>query len=240
MRPMKLLVSIHDVTPALEAPVRQLWDLCVQRGVRPALFVVPNWHGSWPLTDHPAFVQWLRECADEGAEIFLHGERHDEHGLPRRLMDELRAAGRTASEGEFLTLDEHGARARMRRGAALLRQLGLEPVGFVPPAWLSREDTARAAFDCGLMIGEDAASVHLHARAMRLPSPVVRWSARSEWRARLSAGVAEARWLLRRRDWLVRLALHPGDLAHPMTTRSLATSLERWPSVRIPWRYAAL
>jgi predicted deacetylase len=237
---MKLLLSIHDVTPALEDPVRRLWSLCAERGVQPALFVVPNWHGAWPLAEHLGFVNWLRARVDDGAEIFLHGERHDEHGLRRGLTDELRALGRTAREGEFLTLDAGAARTRMARGAALLRQLGLPPIGFVPPAWLAREGTAGAALDCGLLLGEDVSSVHLHQRATRLPSPVVRWSGRSPVRARLSAAVADARWMMHQQHWLVRLALHPGDLAHPVTTRSLADSLDRWLAVRIPWRYAAL
>lgn len=237
---MKLLVSIHDVTPALEDQVRRLWDLCAERGVQPALFVVPNWHGAWPLAEHPRFVEWLQEREMDGAEIFLHGERHDEEGLPRGWRDEMRAAGRTAREGEFLTLDVGAARTRMQRGVAALRGAGLEPIGFVPPAWLSREDTARAAFDCGLMIGEDESSVHLHGRATRLASPVVRWSARTELRARVSAAAAEAGWILHRRHWLVRIALHPSDLTHPMTARSLVLSLDRWLSARIPWRYAAL
>jgi predicted deacetylase len=128
----------------------------------------------------------------------------------------------------------------MERGAALLRRLGLPPIGFVPPAWLAREDTARAALDCGLMLGEDEFSVHLHQRATRLPSPVVRWSGRSPLRARLSAAVADARWMLHSRNWLVRVALHPGDLAHPVAARSLAVSLDRWLAARIPWRYATL
>lgn len=237
---MKLLVSIHDVTPALEEPVRRLWRLCAERGVQPALFVVPNWHGAWPLAEHERFVDWLRDRKADGAEIFLHGERHDEHGLPRRWRDELRAVGRTAREGEFLTLDEEGARVRMARGIALLRRLGLEPIGFVPPAWLAHDVVARAATACGLPLGEDAHSIHLHQRAMRLPSPVVRWSARTSLRARLSAGVATARWALRRRDWLVRIALHPADLSNPITARSLTDSLDRWLSARIPWHYADL
>ena len=53
---MKLLVSIHDVTPALERDVRALWDLCAERGITPALFVVPNWHGQWPLDEFPRFA----------------------------------------------------------------------------------------------------------------------------------------------------------------------------------------
>ncbi|MFI5236231.1 MAG: DUF2334 domain-containing protein, partial [Gemmatimonadales bacterium] len=78
---MTLLISIHDVTPAFQAEVEALEAMCTAIGVAPALLVVPDWHGQWPLERHPAFVRWLRERADAGAEIILHGERHDESGL---------------------------------------------------------------------------------------------------------------------------------------------------------------
>jgi predicted deacetylase len=74
---VSLLVSIHDVTPALEAGVLRLWDMCAGRGVSPALLVVPDWHGEWPLGRYGRFVSWLRARADGGAEIVLHGERHE-------------------------------------------------------------------------------------------------------------------------------------------------------------------
>ena len=57
---MSLLVSIHDVTPALAEGVERLWALCAVRALRPALLVVPDWHGAWPLESHPDFVGWLR------------------------------------------------------------------------------------------------------------------------------------------------------------------------------------
>src|SRR5216683_2060563 len=63
IQPVALLVSIHDVTPALAPQVETLWTLCRARGVTPALLVVPNWHGDWPLERYPAFVQWIRSCA---------------------------------------------------------------------------------------------------------------------------------------------------------------------------------
>lgn len=237
---MKLLVAIHDVTPALERDVRALWDLCVERGVTPALFVVPNWHGRWPLDEYPRFAGWLRARAREGAEIFLHGERHDEVGLPRGIVDHLRALGATAREGEFLTLDEPAAAARIARGLACLRRAGLSPIGSVPPAWLAREDTFRAARRAGLAMSEDVTGIRLHTRATRLPSPVIRWSGRSAVRAVASAAVADARWVTARGSWLARLALHPGDLARATTAASLAAHLDRWRRARHQHRYALL
>lgn len=237
---MKLLVSIHDVTPAFDAEVRALWRLCADRGVTPALLVVPDWHGAWPLEEYPGFVGWLRARARDGAEVFLHGMRHDEAALSRNWLDELRAFGRTDGEGEFLTLAEDAARARISLGLGRLRAVGLDPVGFVAPAWLWRGDSRSAVTKAGLRVSEDDRAIYLHARGVRLASPVLRWSARSAIRAWASACVAEAQSWRHRDHWLVRIAFHPRDLTHPATDRSARRTLDRWVAVRHPWRYTNL
>ena len=237
---MSVLVSIHDVTPALVDGVVRLWELCQRRRVRPALFVVPDWHGEWPLEAHPDFVTWLRARAAEGAEIVLHGERHDEVGLPRRLGDALRAWGRTAREGEFLTLDEPAARERIARGRARLRSLGLEPVGFVPPAWLARDAAHRAAGGMGLGFSEDDRAIRLFPSGRRSRSPVVRWSARTTARAWGSMVVARARWTLQGAASHPRIALHPQDLGHPATAAAIGPTLDRWLARHAPISYTAL
>jgi uncharacterized protein len=235
-----LLVSIHDVTPAQEANVIRLWAFCLSRRVTPALLVVPNWHGQWPVEAHPRFVDWVRARASEGAEIVLHGERHDEVGLRRRWRDRWRAWGRTAGEGEFLTLDASAARIRVTRGLGRLRALGLEPTGFVPPAWLARRATYQVAAAAGLIFSEDERSVFLLPSGRRVRSPVVRWSARSGVRARGSAAVASARWLLQSRSRWPRIALHPPDLDRPETARSIGHTLDRWLGRHRAGRYADL
>lgn len=239
--PLPLLVSIHDVTPAMATSVAGLWTLCERFGVTPALLVVPDWHGQWPLERHPGFVNWLRGCVDEGAEILLHGERHDEFGLPRRWPDTLRAVGRTAHEGEFLSLDLDGATARIARGVDRLQSLALPPTGFVPPAWLAREATFQAVAAQGLHVSEDVRQVRIHGAAPgKLPAPVVRWSARSRLRARASAAVATCRDMRQRHHPLLRIALHPQDLGSTMTTRSLTAILQRWSSSRRVVSYGSL
>jgi predicted deacetylase len=235
-----LLVSIHDVSPAQAEAVNRLWKLCVDRRITPALLLVPNWHGEWPLERYPEFVTWVRARAAEGAEIALHGERHDEVGLPRQLADHWRAWGKTKGEGEFLTLDATTARDRVERGLRLLRRLGLEATGFVPPAWLAREAAHEAAAAAGLAFSEDAKSVRLLQRTTRIPSPVIRWSARTRIRAWGSVGVARGRWLLQRRARVPRIALHPGDLDHQATARSVERTLDRWLQRHSPGCYADL
>ena len=237
---MTLLVSIHDVSPAWAPSTLKLWNLCRDSGSTPALFVVPNWHGEWPLSEHKAFCNWLRACARDGAEIFLHGERHDEVGLARSPMDELRAFGRTNREGEFLTLGQQQAEERITRGLSTLRGEGLHPIGFVPPAWLAKEATFRAVSDAGLRVSEDAGSVRVHAKNRTLSAPAVRWSGRSTHRARASALVASLRWRTQRHRALVRLALHPQDLAHPVSTASVYREVRRWLSLGTVGRYGDL
>jgi predicted deacetylase len=235
-----LLVSIHDVSPAQELNVLRLWDLCAKRGVTPALLVVPNWHGEWPLHDHPRFINWVRARAEDGAEIVLHGERHDEDGLPRRLGDHWRAWGRTDGEGEFLTLDGPEAGERVARGLEQLRSLGLDPTGFVPPAWLAREAAYEAAAAAGLAFSEDHRCVRLLASGRRVDSPVIRWSARTPTRAWGSAAVAAGRSVFQRGAEYPRIALHPRDVDHPATTRSIERTLDRWLGRHSAGRYADL
>lgn len=235
-----LLVAIHDVTPAFADEVRMLWRLCADRGAAPALFVVPQWHGGHPIEADHELVSWLRARRDDGGELFVHGERHDEVGSPRSLADEWRALGRTQREAEFLTLDEHEARARIERGVGRLRSLGLAPVGFVAPAWLASTGTARAAASVGLEFGEDQRSIFLHERGVRVAAPVVRWSARTWFRAHASSLVADARWLVQRGAPTIRIALHPADLHDRTTARSVRRSLDRWLADRRQIRYADL
>jgi uncharacterized protein len=238
---LALLVSIHDVTPALAPRVEALWALCRRHGVTPALLVVPNWHGRWPLVDYQDFVRWVQARADEdGAEIFLHGERHDEVGLPRSFGDQVRAFNKTAREGEFLTLEAPAARERIERGLALFAQLGLRPIGFVPPAWLARDACYDVVAQAGLGFVENDHAIAVLGRRKWIRSPVVRWSGRTPFRARASAVVADGRWRLQRGSPVVRIAFHPSDLDHPASAQSATRALERWLDNRPATRYADL
>lgn len=235
-----LLVTIHDVTPALQGRVKTLWALCAERGIIPGLYVVPDWHGGSPIEGDAAFVQWLRDRAADGAEIFLHGERHDEIGLPRTWRDELRAFGRTNKEGEFLTLDYDAARARIDRGIARLRSLGLAPIGFVPPAWLAKRATHDAVRDAGLAVSESDSAIFVHARRATIASPVLRWSARGAFRSYGSVLQERIRWRTQRRTPVMRIALHPADLDHPAVERNMRVALDAWMRVRTAGRYCEL
>jgi predicted deacetylase len=230
-----LIVSIHDVSPAQGSAVMAAWDLCARLGVVPALLVVPDWHGEWPIERHGGFAAWLRERVTDGAEVLLHGERHDEVGLPRHFADSLRAWGRTNREGEFLTLDFGSACERIGRGLRRLRAVDLDPIGFVPPAWLARDVTFAAASSWGLHVGEDVSAVRLLRRGLRITAPVVRWSTRTLLRALVSAQVAGLRGAVQGHATVVRVAIHPPDMACPRVTTSVVRTLQ---SLRQHHRFA--
>ncbi|PYO80574.1 MAG: hypothetical protein DMD67_00200 [Gemmatimonadetes bacterium] len=230
---LRLLVAVHDVTPAHARRLEVLYHLLDELGVRRyALLVVPNWHGSWPLVEYPDFVAQLRERAANGAEILLHGWRHDEVGLPRSLAHRLRTFGRTDREGEFASLTPVEAAARIARGLAALRGAGLEPLGFVPPAWLAGPTLPRVVREEGLTFTEDAhAVVALNGQGQRIAAPATCWSTRRSWRAAGSVVVASLRLRLERARPLVRVALHPPDADVPAVLascrRTLVALLER-------------
>jgi uncharacterized protein len=139
-----------------------------------------------------------------------------------------------------LTLDAAPAAERIGRGLELFARLGLEPIGFVPPAWLGRPSLADVIRGAGLRVVEDDVSVTVLEPRWRVSSPVVRWSGRTATRALGSAVVADVRWRLQRRAPVMRIAFHPSDLDHPASARSATRSLERWLSDRAATRYGQL
>jgi len=190
-----------------------------------ALLVVPEWHGAWPLSAHLDFTAMLRERQRAGAEVFLHGLRHDEVGSRRTALHHLRTWGRTDREAEFLPLEADEAGRRVERGTDALRAGGMEPVGFVPPAWFhgpGLHDVLRAR---GFPLTEDAFSVIRLTDGRRFRAPAVQWSTRNSWRAVAGVGIAAVRRPFDRPRALLRLAIHPPDIDSPAVAGSLRSSL---------------
>ena len=232
---------MHDVTPAHGGWLERLYRLLDERGVRRyALLVVPNWHGDWPLEDSPAFTAALREHAARGAEVVLHGLRHDERGQRRSLGHRLRTFGRTKREAEFASLPPGEAAARITRGLAVLGAAGLDPVGFVPPAWLAGPDLGRVVRDAGLGFVEDQWWVWAVATGHRIRAPAICWATRLAHLRIGSAVVARLRVHLERSLPTLRVALHPPDVASPAVLDSCRRTLDRLLEDHTPIGYGDL
>ena len=223
----QLLVAIHDVTPAHADALGRIYALLERAGItRYALLVVPDWHGAWPLERHGAFVDDLLRRQAAGAEIFLHGWRHDEAGTRRTLVQHVRVAGRTAAEAEFRIMPPAEAERRLDRGLELFRRLGLDPVGFIPPAWLHGPGALAQLKARGLGYTEGFWWIRRIADGAGRFAPALSWSSAVPWRSRLTAGIAAQRC---RTPWLqpvVRVAIHPPDILIPVVANSVQASLD--------------
>src|SRR5215510_4048305 len=117
-----LLLCVHDVTPRHFERLQQLDRSLKENGLhgRYSMLVVPDFWRVWPLQEHPAFVAWLRQRADEGVDILLHGYFHLDETAHQGRLAQWKASTLTAGEGEFLEMSYEAARERLLRGRTLL------------------------------------------------------------------------------------------------------------------------
>lgn len=226
----RFLVSLHDVTPRHEKAVENILEFLRSLGLPPVpLLVVPDFHGAWPLDEHPGFVERLLDWKKLGHELVLHGyghlERSEDAALPTTLAGRLRRQFLTAGEGEFLNLGPEAATERLRAGLAMWDRCGLGKVeGFVAPAWLFCKTLPHALWSQGFSWTEDHQGIHFAVDPF-VRAPVITWASRDPARrigSRLYAQAALSHW---RRESLIRIAIHPHDLDHPTLVRSIESTL---------------
>ena len=240
----RLLLSIHDVGPRSEGAVDRLRDQLGRHAPenRIALLVVPNHWGEAPITSGTPFAGRLREWADRGAEIFLHGWFHRDTSTHGAAAARFKARHMTSGEGEFLGYDRDTARSLMRHGKALLEDITGHPVtGFIAPAWLYGPGALGALADCGFALAEDHWKVWRPATGEVLSrSPVLTWASRSP--GRIASSLLAARLLppLLRRMQVARVGVHPDDTAVPALTASIDRVLPTLTSTHRPGRYRDL
>lgn len=162
-RQKRLIVALHDVAPPFEQEVRhQLAELRSVGVTRVVLKVVPNWHGTCPVYRYPSFLALLREEADAGSEIALHGFDHrasDSLCGPVHLR--LRARLFAGNAAEFLALSPIGSRLAVTRGVDLLAGCGLpRPVTFCAPGWLISRGAREHLRPAGIRLVTGMFSVH--------------------------------------------------------------------------------
>ncbi|GMU52544.1 MAG: hypothetical protein AMXMBFR33_16900 [Candidatus Xenobia bacterium] len=239
---MRVHVSLHDVSPVFEAEVEAALDLCQKVGARPALLVVPNYHGRSPLREAPAYCQRLRSLQSEGHEIYLHGYLHrcrseagargDGRPGPLRRLIAQRVV--SAGEAEFSDLSRQEAAERLDRGLADLREVGLRIDGFVPPAW------SMPGWVHGLLAERRVGFTEDHFRVVDPTSGSTRLTVllnyASRTRLRLYSTVCYCR-LARYAGWLLpaRIAIHPQDLRVPLLQREIV-GLLNWAAGRLVHR----
>jgi predicted deacetylase len=209
-----IAVAIHDVEPATFERCALIRDWLDDHGIeRVTLLVIPapDLH---PFHDiRPDMVQWLAECRGRGDAIAQHGFRH------RRSAPAPRGTNPAA---EFVGLDVDETRRAVDAGRRVLRLAGVQPRGFVAPAYAYTDalrEIVAASFDwwAGLV------RVHHPARSTLAPALTLGTSTAvkrlaSPWLVRAGALAAGD---------LMRLDLHPADLDHPRHIGAVEGVLKR-------------
>jgi uncharacterized protein len=239
-----LCVVLHDVSPVHWSACVALLDELLQRSraagvsLPVTMLVVPRHHG------HPSdvrFADWLRLQARHGHELALHGHTHRDDGPPPRgLVDRLLRRVYTDGEGEFAALDQAEAARRLVLGQAWARNHRLPMAGFVAPAWLMSRGALDAVEDAGFDHTATLDRVIALPGRQSLSARSLVFSTRSAWRRQLSLWWnGWLAWHLRRAP-VLRLELHPADIAHPAIRRCWTRILTQALHERRPARLSEL
>ena len=214
----RLCVVVHDVAPAHWAACERLRDALYELGdFLVTLLAVPRYHGQGR---DAAFEDWLCTCAAAGDEVALHGFTHRDDGQAHGIVDRLRREVYTRGEAEFWALSFDAATQRLQAGLDWLRALGLRPAGFVAPAWLIGPQAWRALrcqdfeYTCTLR------RIHLLTQASSVTCQPQVYSNANAWRRIASIAWNDALARSHAQADLMRLELHPGDIAHADLRRS--------------------
>ena len=221
------LLALHDVSPRHAGACRQILSFLKARGLPPAtLLVVPNFHGKWPLEDHPEFLTELSGWATEGHELALHGLVHiEERPIGGGFSAAFQRRFLTGGEGEFLALSASEIRSRLETGLAAWERTGLpRPRGFVPPAWLYNEHLDPELARLGFAWTESHTDLRVPGGAT-LASPVISWASRDPLRRLGSQVVCPSLARLWKGRARLRIAIHPHDFDWPVLVRSIASVL---------------
>ena len=226
----RIAVALHDIEPATFERCALIRDWLDDHGIgRVTLIVIPA-RDLHPLGERsPEMAGWLAERRRTGDSIAQHGFQHEQL---RRTSFAGRATARGWRSGEFVGLDGDETRRAVDAGWRVLKLAGIEPDGFVAPAYaytpaLRRVLPGKFRWWAGLL--------RLHHRCAEpgVDQPRRAWGLEPAWGmgtdSRLRRAVSPV--LMRAGSLLcgntLRLDLHPSDLQHPRHMLALEWVLER-------------
>lgn len=222
----RFVVSIHDVSPATAAATKSWLDDLDRLVVPATLLVIPDaYRGGPALSGAPDFAAYLRQAADRGHELSLHGLTHERvpGGSPwRQRLNGVLARG----AAEFCALPEVEARRRLVAGLHALSESGIKVTGFTPPGWLASPGTRKALAELGFAYWTSHLAVHDLSAGRRLGMPALshRPGGQGE-QIGAQLMTAAARTFSRTRTSF-RVALHPADLSRPGLREAAITAIE--------------
>jgi predicted deacetylase len=224
-----IAVALHDIEPATFERCALIRDWLDDHGVdRVTLLVIPA-RDLHPLGERsPEMTGWLAERHSAGDSIAQHGFQHEQlrrSALSRRT---LMHAGKLRS-AEFVGLDGDETRRAVDAGWRVLKLAGIEPDGFVAPAY-AYTPALRSVLPCRFRWWAGLLRLHRPTPATgrvrtRLLTPAWGMGTAGPLQRTLSPALIRAGSLLC--GDALRLDLHPADLEHPRHMVALEWVLNR-------------
>jgi len=228
-RERQIAVAIHDVEPATFERCALIRDWLDDHGVdRVTLLVIPA-RDLHPVGERsPEMTSWLAERRRGGDSIAQHGFQHERTRRCGALTGSLLAAPARRT-GEFVGLDEAETQRAVNAGWRLLKLAGIEPDGFVAPAYAYTPELRsvlphRFRWWAGLLGVHRRAQPAGEQRA-RLLSPVWGMGGEGALQRALSPALIRAGGIFG--GPTLRVDLHPADLQHPRQMLALDHVLDR-------------
>ncbi len=242
MQTRAIIVSLHDVSPLTWARSREIVADLAELGIKEvSLLVIPNHHARAPMTESPAFQDWLRVQNAAGHEIVAHGYFHQRSKKAGEGPWEKFITGcYTAGEGEFFDLTQPEADELLKRGRGDFRMCGLTPRGFIAPAWLLGNAALESVREAGFGYTTYLNRIHPLNGGPEVHSQSLVWSVRAAWRRVMSLGWNRLLAGRLKSNNVLRVGIHPPDWDHPAIRRQItqlirsalagrtALTYERW------------
>ncbi|WP_028950606.1 polysaccharide deacetylase family protein [Sulfurihydrogenibium subterraneum] len=198
----KLNVSIHDITKSNLEMIEELLEFLNNLGVENLTFLlIPFYHEKGSLFE---IKQWLYENIKDN-EVVLHGYTH-KSGKFYSYKDLL-----TNQEGEFAYYQD--TEERIKKGLEMLKSLGYNPEGFIPPAWLMKKSDFQLLKKYGFKFTTDRRFVYDLENNKKILSPVLSFGSRG-FIETLSVISFKRHFSILKllNPVVIRIALHPVDV----------------------------
>ena len=215
-----------------------LADLRALGVTRCSLLLVPNHHHRGHFLEHPEFCAWLRQRVNFGDEVVIHGyfhqrERKPDDGARQKVITRFY----TQDEGEFYDINEEQALDLVKNAQTEFHEAGLNPSGFIAPAWLLSEPAERALRRGGIEYTTRIGSVTDFRSNTTHPTQSMVYSARNAWRRNASLAWNALLFRRLRKNPLLRIGLHPPDFQYPAIWRQIRNLITRALEDRQPLTY---
>ena len=234
-----LVVSIHDIAPSNREIIEPLLTRLGRLGVRVcSLLVVPHYHHSTLIAEDGGFLSWLRDLEAIGHEIVIHGYFHERPQRPgETLRDQVMTRFYTQGEGEFFDLSYDEAFRRITKALEIFKTAGLNPNGFIAPAWLLSAEGERAARDAGMEYTTRLRTVLDLRSGETFAARSLVYSVHNNWRRAASLLWNRALLQSTRDKTLLRLSIHPPDCRFPVIWDQIERFIREMTEVRTPITY---